>query len=159
MTYKVEILPSAWEDLKRIEDWYTLQFDVETALRVSEHILDAMERLEIHPDSGSLIPDEWLNQKGHRMVICKKQIIIYKWIKNTVYVYHIADSETEYTKLIKKYKHHIFLLFAIPSFYGEKNLQILQINRLSRSHMGYGDFIDMFKISLFHSLRNSQVLL
>lgn len=25
MRYKVEILPSAWEDLKRIEDYYILQ--------------------------------------------------------------------------------------------------------------------------------------
>lgn len=71
MICKVEILPTAWEDLKRIEDWYVLQFDVETALKVSEHILDAMERLESFPDSGSLTPDEWLNQKGYRMVICK----------------------------------------------------------------------------------------
>ena len=55
MTYKVEILPAAWEDLKRIEDWYAIQFDVETALRVSGHILDAMERLESFPDSGSRI--------------------------------------------------------------------------------------------------------
>lgn len=36
MIYKVEILPAAWEDLKRIEDWYVLQSDVETALKVSE---------------------------------------------------------------------------------------------------------------------------
>lgn len=104
MTYKVEILPTAWEDLKRIEDWYALQFDVETALKVSEHILDAMERLEDFPDSGSLTPDEWLNQKAYRMVICKKHIIIYKWIKDRVYVYHIADSQTEYTKLFLRYK-------------------------------------------------------
>lgn len=101
MTYKVEILPAAWEDLKRIEDWHALQFDVETALKVSGHILDAMERLEVFPDSGSLTPDEWLNQKGYRMVICKKHIIIYKWLKERVYIYHIADSRTEYTKLVK----------------------------------------------------------
>ena len=56
MTYKVEILPTAWEDLKRIEDWYLVQFGVETALKVSNHILDTIERLERFPDSGSLIP-------------------------------------------------------------------------------------------------------
>ena len=102
MTYKVEILPAAWEDLKRIEDWYAIQFDVEAALRVSGHILDAMERLESFPDSGSLTPDEWLNQKGYRMIICKKHVIIYRWIKDKVYIYHIADTLTEYTKLFFK---------------------------------------------------------
>ena len=99
MTYKVEILPTAWEDLKRIEDWYLVQFGVDTAIKVTDSILDAMERLETFPDSGSLTPDEWLNQKGYRMVICKKHVVIYRQMKDKVYVYHIADTQTEYTKL------------------------------------------------------------
>ena len=61
MKYRVEILPSAWEDLKKIEDYYTIQFDAETAVKVSDHILDVIERLEDFPDSGSLTPDECLN--------------------------------------------------------------------------------------------------
>lgn len=99
MAYKVEILPTAWEDLKQIEDWYLIQFDTETALKVSDSILDAIEQLELFPSSGSLTPDEWLNQKGYRMLICKKHIIIYKQVKSKIYVYHIADTQTEYTKL------------------------------------------------------------
>lgn len=99
MPYKVEILPTAWEDLKYIEDWYLVQFGVETALKVSDHILDAIERLASFPNSGSLTPDEWLNQQGYRMVICEKHIVIYKQIEKIVYVYHIADTQTEYTKL------------------------------------------------------------
>lgn len=99
MHYKVEILPTAWEDLKRIEDWYILQFDVRTALKVSDHILNTIERLESYPDSGSLTPDKWLNERGYRMIICEKQVAIYRKIDKTVYIYHIADTQTEYTKL------------------------------------------------------------
>lgn len=99
MKYKVQILPTAWEDLKRIEDWHTVQFGVETALKVSEHILDTIERLETFPDSGSLLPDEWLNQQGYRMIICEKQVAIYKLVGKAVYIYHIVDTKTEYTKL------------------------------------------------------------
>lgn len=99
MGYKVEILPVAWEDLKRIEDGYIVQFDVKTALKVSDHILDAIERLETFTDSGSLTPDEWLNQQGHRMVICEKHVAIYKQIGTVIYIYHIADTRTDYTKL------------------------------------------------------------
>ncbi len=95
----MEILPSAWEDLKGIEDYYAVQFDAETALKVSDHILDAIERLEDFPDSGSLTPDKWLNEREYRMVICKKHVVIYKTIETSVYVYHIADTLTEYTKL------------------------------------------------------------
>ena len=99
MKYKVEILPSAWEDLKKIEDYYILQFDVQTALKVSDHILDTIERLEQFSDFGSAIPDDWLDEQGYRMVICKKHIAIYRVIYETVYVYRIADTQTDYTKL------------------------------------------------------------
>ena len=99
MIYKVEILPTAWDDLKRIEDWYLIQFGVETALKVSNQILDAIERLERFPDSGSLTPDEWLNRQGYRIMICKRHVAIYRQIEKKVYVYHIGDTQTEYTKL------------------------------------------------------------
>ena len=54
MTYKVQILPTAGEDLKKIEDWYVVQFGVQTALEVVDHILTVIERLEMYPESGSL---------------------------------------------------------------------------------------------------------
>ena len=79
--YNVEILPSAWEDLKSIEDYYAIQFDVDTAIKVSDSILDAIERLESFPDSGSMTPDPWLNNQGYRMIICKKHVAIYRKIK------------------------------------------------------------------------------
>ena len=101
MVYKVEILPTAWEDLKRIEDWYLIEFDVKTALKISDNILNTIERLEQFPDSGSLTPDAWLNDMGYRMLICEKHVAIYRKIGKIVYVYHIADTRTEYTKLFK----------------------------------------------------------
>ncbi len=99
MQYRVEILPTAWEDLKKIEDYYYIQFGVETALMVTDNILNVIERLEMFPDSGSRTPDDWLNEMGYRMVICEKHVAIYKKYGETVYVYHIADTQTEYTKL------------------------------------------------------------
>ncbi len=95
MTYKVVILSTAWEDLKRIEDWCLVQFGAETAIKVTDHILDAIERLELFPESGSLTPDEWLNKYGYRMIICKKHVVIFRLIEDKVYVYHIADTQTE----------------------------------------------------------------
>lgn len=102
MSYKVELLPTAWNDLKQIEDYYLIQFSAETALKVSDSILTTVERLELFPESGSLTPDSWLNEMGYRMVICEKHIAIYKKIGEMVFVYHIADTQTEYTKLFYK---------------------------------------------------------
>ena len=97
--YKVEILPIAWEDLKSVEDYYLLRFGVESAMKVTNQILNSIERLELYPDSGSLTPDKWLNRKGYRMVISERYVSIYRQIERTIYVYHIADTQTEYTKL------------------------------------------------------------
>lgn len=99
MTYKVEILPTAWEDLKYIQDWYVIQFGIDTAIDVTEHILDVIERLQEFPDSGSTTPDDWLNEQGYRMVIAGKHVAIYKKMQDTIYVYHVADTRTQYTKL------------------------------------------------------------
>ena len=97
--YKVEILPTAWEDLKSIEDYYLLRFGVESAMKVTDQILNSIEHLESYPDSGSLTPDKWLNRKGYRMVISERFVSICRIIERIVYVYHIADTQTEYTKL------------------------------------------------------------
>ncbi len=99
MSCRIKILPTAWEDLKLIEDWYYMQFGLETALDITDNILNHIERLETFPKSGSLTPDDWLNEMGYRMIICEKQVAIYRIIGDTVYIYHIADTKTEYTKL------------------------------------------------------------
>lgn len=99
MRYRVEILLTAWEDLKQIEDYYFIQFDIDTALKVTDSSFSVIEHLEDFPDSGSLTPDSWLNEMGYRMVIYEKHVVIYKKIGEVVYVYHIADTQTEYTKL------------------------------------------------------------
>ena len=75
-----------------------IQFDIDTALKVTDDILNTIERLEDFPDSGSLTPDTWLNEQVYRMVISKKHVAIYRQIKDVVYIYHIADTKTEYTK-------------------------------------------------------------
>ena len=99
MKYRIEMLPSAWEDLKAVEDWYLLNFGGETAIKVSDSILEAVERLEEFPDSGSRTPDAWLNNMGYRMVIAGRHVAIYKRINDCVYVYHIADTRTAYNRL------------------------------------------------------------
>ena len=76
-----------------------IQFGSETAMNVVNHILSVIERLELYPDSGSLTPDGWLKHYGFRMVICEKHVAMYRQIEDIVYIYHIADTQTEYTKL------------------------------------------------------------
>jgi toxin ParE1/3/4 len=101
MSFKVEILPSAWKDLKSIEDYYALEFDADTAIAVVDSILDRIEKLEIFPDIGNDTPDPWLNKRDYRMLICKKHVAIFRKIDKSIYVYHIFNTRSDYPKLFK----------------------------------------------------------
>ena len=46
--------------------------------------------------------DEWLNQQGYRMIICKQHVAIYRSVQNEIFIYHIADTRTDYTKLFRR---------------------------------------------------------
>ena len=54
---------TAWEDLKSNEDYYLLQFGVESAMKVTDQILNSIERLE-YPNFGSLHLTNGLNRRG-----------------------------------------------------------------------------------------------
>ena len=102
MIRSVELLPFAWEGLLKIKHHVAEAFDEKTAEKVANTILDSLERLQYFPDSGSLTPDPWLNSLGYRMVISERRnVSIYKRIDNTIYVYLIADTRTEYTRTFR----------------------------------------------------------
>ena len=96
---RLEILPTAWKDLEQIEDWYAEQFSVQVAINISENILNSIENLKLFPNIGVFTPDEWLNEQGYRMVICGWHVAIYKIVDGIIYIYHIADTRTDYTSL------------------------------------------------------------
>ena len=99
MKYKIEFLPSASEDLKYIEDWYRLNFDIQAAAKVKNAIMQAIRRLETFPDSGSQPNDEWIRLQGFRMVIAGRHIVFYRKLEDCILIYHVADSRTEYWRL------------------------------------------------------------
>ena len=92
-------MPTAWNDLERIEDWYAEQYGVEVAVKVSDSILNSIENLKLFPNIGVFTPDEWLNEQGYKMVICGLHVAIYKIVAGVIYIYHIADTRTDYPSL------------------------------------------------------------
>lgn len=96
----VQILPSAWEGLARIKYRVRAEFGEDVAQRVTDQILNSLERLEQFPDSGSMTPDPWLNNMGFRMVISdKRNVSIFRRVGENIFVYIIADTRTEYAKV------------------------------------------------------------
>ena len=88
------------DDLNRIQDRLLSLTTVKSALSVTDSILDRIEILGEYPDSGSYTPDGFLNKMGYRKLVCSKQYVaIYRHIGNEVFIYHIADTRTDYPSL------------------------------------------------------------
>ena len=99
--YRVELLNPAWLDLDAIADYHMLEVGVNSARKITEQILKAIERLELFPLSCPLAPYKELAEQGYRVLVCGKYVCIYKLKGNTVFVYHIAAAASNYPDLFR----------------------------------------------------------
>lgn len=99
MQYQIELRPEAEEDLNSIYDWSLLNFGQETADKTIGMILRGIRQLESFPYTGSLTPDDYLNQEGYRMLIVGRYAIIYKILSKIIPIYRVVDTRRQYTRL------------------------------------------------------------
>lgn len=98
--YNIEFLQSAWRELDEISNYYIRKVGKQSAKKLLDKIMKSIERLERFPLSAPLIRDDKLSQEGYRMLISGEYICVYRLLKDTVYIYHIANGRTEYKNLI-----------------------------------------------------------
>jgi len=101
-TYKLAILTPAQRELEEIARVYLELAGADSARRITDQILDSLERLKTYPLSGSLPRDRWLREAGYRLIISGKFIAAYRLMGDTVFVYHIAHGATDYPTLLKE---------------------------------------------------------
>ncbi|WP_373481546.1 type II toxin-antitoxin system RelE/ParE family toxin [Acetobacterium sp.] len=99
--YKVVLLAPAKKELEEIAEYHLLVVGVNSARRIVENILAALERLEEFPLSCPLAPDEELKSQNYRILVCDQYICFYRLLGETVFVYHIASWAIEYSKLFR----------------------------------------------------------
>ena len=99
--YKVELLGPAWIDLDTIADFHMLTVGPNSARKITDNILNALERLETFPLSCPLAPYKELAEQDYRVLICNKYVCVYKLIGDTVFVYHIAAAASNYPALFQ----------------------------------------------------------
>jgi plasmid stabilization system protein ParE len=102
--YELALLAPAQRELEEIAMVHLALVGSDSARKITNQILDSLERLKRYPLSGSLPYDRWLKEAGYRLIISGKYIAIYRLIGDTVYVYHIAHGATDYPKLFKDMK-------------------------------------------------------
>ena len=99
--YKVELLSPAWDDLDAIADYHMLAIGPDSARKITDKILLAVERLRTFPLSCPLAPYKELAEQDYRILICGKYVCIYKVFGDNVLVYHIAAAASNYPALFK----------------------------------------------------------
>lgn len=99
--YKVELLLAAWQDIERIADQQLVLAGAASAKRLTDSILDTLDKLSLFPYMGALHPDPVLSLRQYRKVICGIYVCIYKVVDQHVYVYRIVNGKTDYPSLLK----------------------------------------------------------
>lgn len=98
----VELLDAAWQDIDKIADFHLEKVGVESARRITDKILDGIERLTEFPLMGPLHPDPELSILGYRkLVLTRTYVAVYRVIGDVVYIYRIVNGATDYPKLLK----------------------------------------------------------
>ena len=99
--YDVELLNPAWLDLDAISDYHLREVGPDSARKITDKILAALERLKSFPLSCPLVPYRELAERGYRMLVCGKYVCIYTFDGKKVYIHHIVAAATNYPALFK----------------------------------------------------------
>ena len=99
--FRLEILSPAWKELDEIASYHFLVVGPISARKITDKILNALSNLEEFPLSCPYVPDTELRDADYRMLVCDKYVCIYRLIGEVVYVYHIVNGASEYSKLFK----------------------------------------------------------
>ena len=91
MPATIRLSESAVADLEAIRDWYGDQGVADVGDRLAADILQRIERLRTHPDSGCVVPE--FGQAFLREIIFPPFRIVYRRDKNRIRVVRIWRSE------------------------------------------------------------------
>ena len=98
---KVEILTPASNDIDKIADYHLLAVGPISAEKITDKLLDSIEKLGRHPLLGTEHSDLVLQEKGYRKLVCGEYICVYRLIDVTIYVYRVVHGTTDYPKLFR----------------------------------------------------------
>lgn len=98
---KVEILTPTLNDIDRIADYHLLAVGPVSAEKITDKLLDSLEKLGEYPLLGTEHSDPVLQEKGYRKLVCGEYICVYRLIDDTIYVYRIVHGMTDYPKLFR----------------------------------------------------------
>ena len=99
---KLVYLESAKNDILSIASFHLEKVGPISARKITDTIVDAIDRLASFPLIGPSHPDPVLTVKGYRkLVVSDQYVCIYRVFSDSVYIYRIVNGATDYPKLLK----------------------------------------------------------
>lgn len=99
--FDLEILPSAQAEIEEIARLHMALSGLQSARNITDALYDGMEQLTRFPMSGPIVPDEELSIAGYRYLSINKYLMFYRFLGNTIVIYHIVHGATNYPKLFR----------------------------------------------------------
>jgi len=96
--YKLELLTEARLQLRDIAAYHLRKVDAQSAEKITNLILDELDKLANFPFLGVTPPSEMVAKAGYRMLIISDYLCFYSLYANTVYVSQIVHGSTDYMK-------------------------------------------------------------
>ncbi len=87
-------------ELRDIAVYHKLKVGNNSARRITDRILDALDRLVDFPEMGNTPPSKMIAEAGFRVLIVDDYLCFYQVLDDKVLVYHIAHGSTGYIKRI-----------------------------------------------------------
>lgn len=101
MENKIHYTPKALKELDEIWDYiFSLTGSLDTAGRIVERIIAAIDRLETFSHLGTPLSDAIPLERGYRFLVSGSYIIIYHVTKRDVYIDRVLYGRQDYLRLL-----------------------------------------------------------
>ncbi len=97
---KLVLLNEARMELRDIAVYHKLKVGIDSARRITDRILGALDRLIDFPEMGNVPPTKMIAEAGFRVLIVDDDLCFYQVIDNQIFVYHIVHGSIDYIKRI-----------------------------------------------------------
>lgn len=97
---QVQLLNEARMELRDIAIYHKLKVGSNSARKITDRILSAIDRLEDFPEMGSVPQSKMIAEAGFRILIVDDYLCFYQVHDDQVFVYHIVHGSTDYIKRI-----------------------------------------------------------
>lgn len=100
MLKEVRLVYEARMELRDIAAFHKEKVGVHSARKITDKILNSLERLADFPEMGFVPPVKMAAEAGYRVLAVKDYLCFYRVEEKAIFVYHIVHGSTDYIRRI-----------------------------------------------------------